>query len=86
MPSRKAQQEIERNLCKDGKFATFFELRLDKNRKTIIEETKSRGCYNEVADQARRKKIHFERQKRQKQADSTKNTEQEVKSNKSSPI
>lgn len=50
MPNKKAQQEIERQLCKDSKYATYVELTLDVNRKLIMKEIKNRGCYDEVAD------------------------------------
>ena len=50
MPNKKAQQDIERELCKDSKFASYFELRLDNNRKLVMKETKSKGCYDENKD------------------------------------
>ena len=50
MPNRKAQLEIERELCKDSKFATYFELNLDINRKLVMKETKGKGCYDEQKD------------------------------------
>ena len=50
MPNKKAQQDIERELCKDSKFATYFELRLDNNRKLVMKETKGKGCYDENTD------------------------------------
>ena len=37
MPNKKAQIEIERQLCKDSKYATYVELTLDQNRKLIME-------------------------------------------------
>ena len=50
MPNKKAQQEIERQLCKDSKYATYVELTLDINRKLIMNEIKARGCYDETTD------------------------------------
>ena len=50
MPSLLDQQEIERQMCKDTKFATYFELNLDKNRKLIMSQVKGKGCYDEQAD------------------------------------
>ena len=54
MPSMKAQQEIERKMCKETKFATYFELRLDKNRKLLLDEFKKKGCYDEQAEMRRK--------------------------------
>ena len=47
--------EIERKMCKDSKFATFCEVRIDNNRKLLIKELKSKGCYDEEADQKRKR-------------------------------
>ena len=63
MPNKKAQQEIERQLCKDSKFATIAEYLMDETRKLILRETKSKGCYDEVAE-ARRKRNKEEQKKR----------------------
>lgn len=65
MPNKKAQQEIERELCKkNAKYATYGEITLDENRKMIIETVKSKGCYDEQADM-RRKRLKAEKRRRQ---------------------
>ena len=63
MPNKKAQQEIERQLCKDSKYATYVELTLDINRKLIMNEIKARGCYDETTDN-RNKLVAQDRRKK----------------------
>jgi len=63
MPNKKAQQEIERQLCKNTKYATYSEYLMDENRKLILKETKGKGCYDEAAE-ARRKRNKEEQKKR----------------------
>jgi len=64
MQDRKAQKEIERMMCKDMKYATVHEHTLDTNRKLIIQATKSKGCFDEVA-YTTRKRAKLEKQKRE---------------------
>ena len=51
MPSKKAQQKIEHEMCKNSKYASYVELRLDSNRKMLLKQVKSKGCYDEEAAQ-----------------------------------
>ena len=47
MPTKKDQEMIERELCKDSKYATYLELILDRNRKLVLDFCKEKQCYDE---------------------------------------
>ena len=49
MPSKRAQKEIEHKLCQETKYGTYVEMTLDMNRKLILKETKSKGCFDDEA-------------------------------------
>ena len=49
MPSKRAQKEIEQNILKETKYGTYIEMTLDMNRKLILKETKSKGCFDDEA-------------------------------------
>ena len=37
------------NLCQETKYGTYVEMTLDMNRKLILKETKSKGCFDDEA-------------------------------------
>ena len=49
MPSKRTQKDIEQNILKETKYGTYVEMTLDMNRKLILKETKSKGCFDDEA-------------------------------------
>lgn len=50
-------------MCQDKKFASYSQLLLYENRKLTLKAIKSKGCYDDEADRARRLKLKDEQEK-----------------------
>ena len=50
-------------MCQDKKFASYSQLLLYENRKLTLKAIKSKGCYDDEADKARRLKLKDEQEK-----------------------